>query len=79
MGFGGSVYQKGPNLKQPKTFSLAWLVSPYLMRVGTSVRFNWTLDYIFVWNDLGELTPGATPTTIGIQQCSLKGKKHHYF
>ena len=68
------IYQKDPNLKQPKTYSLAWLVSPYIMRVGTLVRFEWKLDYTFVWNDLSELTPGATPTTIGIQPCSLKGK-----
>ena len=67
------VYQKDPNRRQPDVFCLAWLVSPYLLRVDAQVEFQWSLDYVFVWNSTGKLKPGVTVVTSGKQECSPSG------
>ncbi|WP_424186367.1 hypothetical protein ACOBQX_00765 [Actinokineospora sp. G85] len=52
------VYQKAVDLGVPDAMSLAWLTAPAWP--GTTVRFNWTLDYSFVWSQNGSLQPGVT-------------------
>ena len=67
------VYQKAPNRRQPDEFSLAWLVSPYLLRKHAQVEFEWSLEYAFIWNKSGKLKPGVTVVTSGKQECSPSG------
>ena len=52
------LYQKQPDLGVPNALPLAWLVAPAWP--GTSVTFEWTLDYGFVWATTGSLAPGVT-------------------
>lgn len=66
------VYQKEPNRKQSNVFSLAWLVSPYRLHRGAKVKFDWTLDYSFIWDHVGkQLEPGITVTSSGEKRCRL--------
>ena len=67
------VYQKAPDPVARNLFSLAWLASPYLIRVGDQVRFTWTIDYSFVWDALGLLKPGVNFRASGAQPCSPDG------
>ncbi len=52
------VYQKPIDLGVPNALSLAWLVAPAWP--GTTVVFQWTLDYSFMWSQTGSLKPGVT-------------------
>lgn len=52
------VYQKPVDLGVPNAMSLAWLTAPAWPT--TTVTFNWTLDYCFVWSQTGSLQPGVT-------------------
>ncbi|UTW64740.1 protein RhiA [bacterium SCSIO 12741] len=67
------VYQTMP--QQPSDiFSLAWFASPYKISVGSSIRFNWTIDYSFVWGNTGTVTPGVTFDAGGTVPCDLAGE-----
>lgn len=59
------VYQKLPQLS-PNIFSVAWFASPHVMRPGTQIRFEWELNYNFVWSDTGPLTTGVTFEASGV-------------
>lgn len=50
-------YQRDPNITDPKVMSLAW----YVFRTAptTSAKFSWTIDYQFVWSQVGKLGPGV--------------------
>lgn len=51
------VFQELPN--QPSdVYSLAWLSE--MCHAGTSVEFDWTIDYAFVWGKTGTLKPGVS-------------------
>lgn len=51
------VFQTLPD--QPENMaSLAWFSKP--AHPGTTVNFDWNVDYNFVWSHEGELAPGAT-------------------
>lgn len=52
------VYQKPVDLGVPNAVALAWLTAPAWP--GTTVTFTWTLDYNFVWSQVGSLKPGVT-------------------
>ena len=52
------VYQKPVDLGVPNAMALAWLTAPAWP--GTTVTFNWELDYCFVWSQTGSLKPGVT-------------------
>lgn len=52
------VFQKPVDLGVPNVMSLAWLTAPAWP--DTSVTFEWTLDYNFVWSQTGVLKPGVT-------------------
>ena len=52
------LYQKMHDLGVPNALSLAWLVAPTWP--GTSVTFQWTIEYGFVWGQTGSLQPGVT-------------------
>lgn len=51
------IYQKQPDLDVPNALSLAWLAAPAWP--GTTVTFNWSLDYSFVWAQTGSIKPGV--------------------
>lgn len=52
-----AVFQKPLPLTMPgNVFSLAWFARP--THPGTSVTFNWSVDYSFVWSETGVLKPG---------------------
>lgn len=67
------VYQEEPN-QSSALFSLAWFASPYKIRVGNSIRFQWEIDYNFVWSDTGPLKPGVTFEAGGPQPAHLVDK-----
>lgn len=51
------VYQTDSDISDPNVLSLAWLAkSSY---PATMVRFQWSLDYCFVWSETGRLVPGV--------------------
>lgn len=50
------VFQQSPGLPA-EGFSLAWLTK--MCHKGTSVHFDWTVDYNFVWGQNGTLKPGT--------------------
>lgn len=52
------VFQKPVDLGVPDAVTLAWLAAP--AHPGTTVTFEWTLDYNFVWSQTGTLKPGVT-------------------
>ncbi|WP_410566131.1 hypothetical protein [Amycolatopsis sp. cmx-4-61] len=52
------VYQKPVDLGVPNVLSLAWLTAPAWPL--TTVKFKWTLDYNFMWSQIGSLKPGVT-------------------
>jgi hypothetical protein len=52
------IYQKPVDLGVPNAMSLAWLTAPAWP--GTTVTFDWTLNYSFVWSQTGSLKPGVT-------------------
>ena len=51
------VYQEDPNLGVENVMSLAWF-SMYAFPT-TSILFQWTIDYSFVWGQTGQLVPGV--------------------
>jgi hypothetical protein len=52
------VYQKQVDLGVPNALSLAWFAKGAYP--GTSVTFDWSEDYCFVWSEMGDLQKGAT-------------------
>jgi hypothetical protein len=52
------VYQKQVDLGVPNALSLAWLTAPAWP--NTTVTFTWSLDYSFMWSQIGSLKPGVT-------------------
>lgn len=52
------VYQKQVDLGVPNAVSLAWLTAPAWP--NTTVTFTWSLDYSFMWSQIGSLKPGVT-------------------
>ncbi|QRK09335.1 hypothetical protein JQX13_04085 [Archangium violaceum] len=51
------VYQTSPELGAPGMMSLAWFAKT--AAPTTRIRFAWTVDYDFVWAEVGELMPGV--------------------
>ena len=73
------VYQKAPERTHEKIFSLAWLVSPFKVRVGDHINFDWSIDYQFVWSSSGTLMPGVVFRAGGEKPCKPSGKNHTKF
>lgn len=73
------VYQKSPDLAEENVFTLAWLVSPYKVRVGDHIKFTWSIDYQFVWSDVGKLEPGIVFDAGGPKACNPEGKNTTHF
>ncbi|AUP80209.1 protein RhiA [Flavivirga eckloniae] len=66
------VYQTMPS--QPSdVFSLAWFASPYKLSPGSTITFDWTIDYSFVWGNTGTVSPGVNYQAGGSKSCSLTG------
>ncbi len=51
------VYQQDPDLGDPNAMSLAWFAKA--AAPTTTVQFDWTIDYSFVWSETGELDAGV--------------------
>jgi hypothetical protein len=51
------VYQTQPDLGVANVMSLAWFAEPAWPT--TTVTFEWTIDYSFVWSQTGALVPGV--------------------
>jgi hypothetical protein len=73
------VYQRAPDTKSRDIFSLAWLVSPIEISVGGKANFNWTIDYMFVWDETEQLRPGITFSASGTMPCSPSGENSTKF
>jgi hypothetical protein len=65
------VYQQMPNQASANVFSTAWFCSPYLITPGNQITFTWTIDYIFVWGNTGQIQPGITFSASGQQSADL--------
>jgi hypothetical protein len=50
------VFQEQPTAPRD-VYSLAWLSK--MCHAGTYTRFNWALDFNFVWGQVGQLRPGV--------------------
>lgn len=53
----GCVYQEDPNIGLPNVLSLAWFSK--VAAPNTTITFQWTIDYSFVWAETGLLIPGV--------------------
>jgi hypothetical protein len=51
------VYQYDPDMDAYDVMSLAWFSKG--TAPTTTLRFYWTIDYSFVWDEVGELSPGV--------------------
>ena len=72
------VYQKLP--QQPSdVFSLAWFASPIKLAQGSTITFDWTIDYSFVWGRSGIVQPGVNYNAGGDVPCSLQGDNQTTF
>lgn len=56
------VYQTGLDLADPAVMSLVWFSQQ--ARQPTSLSFNWSIDYRFVWDERGGLEPSSTMKAI---------------
>ncbi len=50
------IFQHDPDMDVENVMSLAWLAKA--AAPTTTLRFRWTLDYCFVWSEVGKLAPG---------------------
>ncbi|MFI8712570.1 hypothetical protein [Brevibacillus brevis] len=66
------IYQKGVDINAPDAQSLAWFSKG--TNSGTNVTFRWTIDYSFVWSEIGELTPGVVFNANQVVDTDLKKK-----
>ena len=64
------VYQEPPD----DTVSLAWFASEFRIAPGNKIRFNWKIDYQFMWASTGILKPGVHFEASGLKSCSPTGK-----
>lgn len=51
------VYQQDPDLGVANVQSLAWFTKA--ANPTTTVEFDWSIDYSFVWSETGNLVPGV--------------------
>ncbi len=65
------IYQADPQMG-PYVMSLAWFAKP--AHPTTSIRFEWNLDYSFVWAETGELVPGVVFEASQAWEADLLGK-----
>lgn len=50
-------YQTDPKIGPKDVRSLAWYTK--VVAAGSEVDFIWTIDYTFVWSEMGEVIPGV--------------------
>jgi hypothetical protein len=50
-------YQQDPKIGPKDVRSLAWFTKA--VAAGSKTKFQWTIDYSFVWSEMGELVPGV--------------------
>lgn len=72
------VYQTTPDLAKEDFFSLAWLVSPK-MQVGDHINFKWSIDYQFMWSEVGTLSSGIVFEVGGQKPCNPTGHNTTHF
>ena len=56
------------------TESLAWFASDFRIAPGDKIRFNWKIDYQFMWASTGILKQGVHFEDSGLKPCSPTGK-----
>ncbi len=66
------VYQKLPQ-PQPNIFSLAWFASPFVIVDGSLIKFEWEINYNFVWSATGSVRPGVQFEASGVEDCDPNG------
>ena len=52
------IFQEAPNTNASNVLTLAWLSKR--VHPGTSVTFNWDVDYCFVWGETKKLGNGSS-------------------
>jgi hypothetical protein len=50
-------YQTDPKIGPKDVKSLAWYTK--MVAAGAEVEFEWTIDYSFVWSEMGSVVPGV--------------------
>lgn len=73
------VFQKDPDQASADIFSLAWFASPFAIVPGNQIKFNWTIDYNFVWGATGTLMPGVTFHASGLVDADPAGSNKTNF
>jgi rhizosphere induced protein len=51
------IFQQDPDISNPNVLSLAWFSK--LVFPTTTVKFQWQINYSFVWGETGTLVPGV--------------------
>jgi hypothetical protein len=64
------VFQQDPNVNAPSAYALAWFAVP--LANGVDVDVTWTLDYVFVWTEQGQLVPGIAFKEMQVLPADLK-------
>jgi len=64
------IYQFDPSMDVQDVMSVAWFVKG--AAPTTSLRFRWTIDYCFVWSEIGRLAPGVVFEATQIWDASLE-------
>jgi hypothetical protein len=77
------MFQDDPDLGVVNPMSLAWLTKTAFP--STTVVFQWTIDYSFVWSETGQLKPGAyfkagqnwpaDPSVVGVSNAKQAGNQ----
>lgn len=65
------VYQTSPDINDPKVMSLAWFSEH--AHPTTNLKFDWNLDYCFIWDETGVLKPGITFEASQMWKANLAG------
>lgn len=66
------VYQKQPDITDPKIMSLAWFSKA--ADPTTKIEFKWQIEYDFLWDQTGELKPGIVFDASQVWQADLSSQ-----
>lgn len=65
------IYQTDPSFNQDNNaVSVAWFTK--ITHPQTNVKFEWQLDYNFVWSEIGELKPGIIFDASEVMEADLQ-------
>jgi hypothetical protein len=69
-----AVYQQPPDIGQQNVMSLAWFAQA--AAPTTNIRFNWEIEYEFVWSETGTLSSGVVFTASQTWQTNPQGQNN---